>query len=78
MHQDFKMPSGAPQKKWIDELPKVSWADNTSISRSTKFTRFKLLYGEEAMKPEEIKFEGPRSNAQIIEEEQITSQDLLE
>ena len=31
------------------------------------------------MTPEEIKFEGPRTNVQIIEEEeQITSKDLLE
>ena len=31
------------------------------------------------MTPEEIKFEGPRTNVQIIEEEeQITSNDLLE
>ena len=30
------------------------------------------------MPPEEIKFEGPRTNVQIIEEkEQITSKDLL-
>jgi len=43
------------------------------------FTPFKLLYGEEAMTPEELKFEGPRTNVQIIEEEeQVTSNDLLE
>jgi len=49
------------------------------VSRSTNFTPFKLLYGEEAMTPEEIKFEGPRTNVQIIEEEeQITSKELLE
>ena len=31
------------------------------------------------MKPKEIKFEGPRTNVQIMEEEeQITSKDLLE
>jgi hypothetical protein len=37
------------------------------------------LHGEKAMTPEEIKFKGPRTNVQIIgEEEQITSKDLLE
>ena len=68
-----------PKGKWVDELPKVIWAHNATISRSTNFTPFKLLYGEEAMTPEEIKFEGPRINVQIMEEEeQITSKDLLE
>jgi len=38
--------------------------------RATNFTPFKLLYGEEAMTPEEIKFEGPRTNVQIMEEEE--------
>ena len=69
---------GLPKGKWVDELPKVIWAHNTTVSRSTNFTPFKLLYGEEAMTPEEIKFQGPRTNVQIIEEEQVTSKDLLE
>ena len=70
---------GLPKGKWVDELPKVIWAQNIAISRSTNFTPFKLLYGEEAMTLEEIKFEGPRTNVQIMEEEeQITSKDLLE
>ena len=38
-----------------------------------------MLYEEEAMTSEEIKFQGPRTNVQIIdEEEQVTSKDLLE
>ena len=70
---------GLPKGKWVDELPKVVWAHNTTVSRSTNFTPFKLLYGEEALTPEEIKFEGPRTNVQIIkEEEHIISKDLLE
>ena len=70
---------GLPNGKWVDELPKVIWAHNIAISRSTNFTPFKLSYGEKAMTPEEIKFEGPRTNVQIMEEEeQITSKDLLE
>jgi len=61
---------GLPKGKWVDKLPKVIWAHNTIVSRSTNFTPFKLLYGEEAMTPEEIKFQGPRTNIQIIEEEE--------
>ena len=38
-----------PKGKWVDELPKVTWSHNTMESRATKFTPFKLLYGEEAM-----------------------------
>ena len=51
-----------------------------NIDESTNFTPFKLLYEEEAMTPKEIKFEGPRTNVQIMEEEeeQISSKDLLE
>jgi len=41
--------------KWADELPKVIWSHNTSESRTTKFTPFRLLYGAEAMTPEELK-----------------------
>ena len=38
----------------MDELPKVIWSHNTTESRATKFTPFKLLYGEEAMTPDEL------------------------
>jgi transposase InsO family protein len=41
--------------KWIEELPKVVWSHNTTVSRTTGFTPFKLLYGKEAMQLEEIK-----------------------
>ena len=41
--------------KWVEELPKVVWSHNTTTSRTTGFRLFKLLYGEEAMLPKEIK-----------------------
>jgi len=44
-----------PKGKWADELPRVIWSHNTTESRPTKFTPFKLLYGEEVVTPEEIK-----------------------
>jgi hypothetical protein len=33
--------------KWLDELVKVVWNHNTLVSRSTGFTPFKLLFGDE-------------------------------
>jgi hypothetical protein len=35
---------GLPKGKWTDELSKVVWVHNTTVSRSTNFTPFKLLY----------------------------------
>jgi hypothetical protein len=46
--------------KWVDELPKVIWSHNTTVSRATSFTPFRLLFGTEAMTPEEIKNESMR------------------
>jgi hypothetical protein len=69
---------GLCKGKWVDKLPKVVWVHNTTVSRSTNFSPFKLLYGEETMTLEEIKFQGPRTNIKIIDEnQQMTSQDLL-
>jgi hypothetical protein len=41
--------------KWPEELIKVVWSHNTTVSRSTGFTPFKLLFGDEAITPEEAK-----------------------
>ena len=41
--------------KWVEKLLKVVWSHNTTASRTTGFTPFKLLYGEEAMLPEEVR-----------------------
>jgi hypothetical protein len=46
--------------KWVDELPKVIWSHNTTVSRATSFTPFRLLFGTEAMTPKEIKNESMR------------------
>jgi hypothetical protein len=41
--------------KWPNELIKVVWSHNTTVSRSTGFTPFKLLFGDEAITLEEVK-----------------------
>jgi hypothetical protein len=43
-----------PKSKWVEELPRVIWSHNTTTSRTTPFSPFKMLYGEEAMLPEEL------------------------
>ena len=53
--------------KWADELTKVIWSHNTSECRATKFTPFRLLYGAEAMTPEELKHRSLRSQCNNIE-----------
>ena len=59
-----------PKGKWIDELLRVMCSHNTTESRTMKFTPFKLLYGEEAVTPEEIKLKSWRTTerADKIEE----------
>jgi hypothetical protein len=49
MKSIFNLPKG----KWPDELVKVVWNHNTFVSRSTGFTLFKLLFGDEAITLEE-------------------------
>jgi hypothetical protein len=46
--------------KWVDESPKVIWSHNTTVSRATGFTSFRLLFGTEEMTQEEIKNESTR------------------
>jgi hypothetical protein len=43
-----------PKGKWVEELSRAVWSHNTSVSRATNFTPFKLLYGGEPVTPEEI------------------------
>ena len=69
-----------PKGKWIDELPRVIWSHNTTESRTTKFTPFKLLYGEEAITPEEIRLKSWRTSeeAGAAEEDIKPSIDTIE
>jgi hypothetical protein len=66
--------------KWTDELPKVIWSHNTTVSRATGFTPFRLLFGTEAMTPEEIKNESMRvlKAKEIKEVDQKVEKDMIE
>jgi hypothetical protein len=64
----MKLIFNQPRGKWPDELIKVVWSHNTTISRSTGFTPFKLLFGDEAITPEEAKTGSIRLAASVEDE----------
>jgi hypothetical protein len=59
----MKLIFNQPREKWLDELNKVVWSHNTTASRSTGFTPFKLLFGDEAITPKEAKIGSIRTIA---------------
>jgi hypothetical protein len=64
----MKLIFNQPRGKWPDELIKVMWSHNTTMSRSTGFTPFKLLFGDEAITPEEAKAGSIRTVASAEDE----------
>jgi hypothetical protein len=64
----MKLIFNQPRGKWPDELIKVVWSHNTTASRSIGFTPFKLLFGDEAMTPEEAKTGSIRTIASAEDE----------
>jgi hypothetical protein len=64
----MKLIFNRPRGKWPDELIKVVRSHNTTVSRSTGFTPFKLLFGDEAITPEEAKAGSIRTTASAEDE----------
>jgi hypothetical protein len=65
--------------KWVDLLPEAVWALNTTECWATGFTPFRLLYGSEAMTPQEIKHGSPRTSASGVPDvDEPTSKDLID
>ena len=54
------------------------WSHNTTISRTTGFTPFKLLYGEEAMLLEEIKHESLRTTRELMMQDEEYVKETIE
>jgi hypothetical protein len=75
----MKLIFNQPRGKWPDELIKVVWSHNTTTSRSTGFTPFKLLFGDEAITPEEAKAGSIRTTTSTEDEAdyQVTK-DIIE
>jgi transposase InsO family protein len=65
--------------KWADQLPKVVWALNTTECRATGFTPFCLMYGSEAMTPQDLKHRSPRTNKSVVPDvDEPTSKDFID
>jgi transposase InsO family protein len=75
----MKLIFNQPREKWPDELVKVVWSHNTTMSRSTGFTPLKLLFGDEAITPEEAKAGSIRTTASAEDEADYqTTKDTIE
>jgi hypothetical protein len=68
----MKLIFNQPRGKWPNELIKVVWSHNTTISRSTGFTPFRLLFGDEAITLEEAKIGSIRTTTSA--EDEVDSQ----
>jgi transposase InsO family protein len=66
----MKLIFNQPRGKWPEELIKVVWSHNTTVSRSTGFTPFKLLFGDEAITPEEAKTGSIRTTTSTEDEDE--------
>ena len=64
----MKLIFNQPRGKWPDKLIKVVWSHNTTASRSTGFTHFKLLFGDKAITLEEAKAESIRTTTSAEDE----------
>jgi transposase InsO family protein len=75
MKSIFNLPKG----KWPDELVKVLWNHNIVVSRSTGFSPFKILFGDEAITLEEEKIGSIRTLASAEDEDTCkVSKDTIE
>jgi hypothetical protein len=74
-----KILEGAKKGKWIEVMSTVIWSHNTTTCRVTGFTPFRLMYGAEAMLPEEIKHRSLQAAAESTTcSNEVEEKDLLE
>nr|GFB66724.1 reverse transcriptase domain-containing protein [Tanacetum cinerariifolium] len=67
--------------RWVDELPNVFWAHQTSIIQSNRETPFSLTYGNEEVIPAEISIPTYRTlmiREEYYKEEMRLNLDLLQ
>jgi hypothetical protein len=65
--------------KWAKQILDVIWALNTTESRATGFTPFRLMYGSEATTLQELTHGSPRTNATATPDiDKSTAKDILD
>jgi hypothetical protein len=60
-----KILEGKKMGKWAEVMPRAVWSHNTTVCRATNITPFQLLFGVEAVLPEEIKHQSIRTTAEV-------------
>jgi hypothetical protein len=59
-----KILEGEKKGKWAEVMPTTVWSHNSKVCRATYFMPFRLMYGAEAMLPEEIKHRSLQATAE--------------
>jgi hypothetical protein len=59
-----KILEGEKKGKWAEVMPRAIWSQNTTVCRTTNFMLFRLLFGAEAVLPEEIKHQSLRTTTE--------------
>jgi hypothetical protein len=65
-------------KHWVEELDSVLWGLWTMPNRTTRYTPFFMVYGEEAMLPCDIMHDSPRVRMYEEREAELDQQDSLD
>jgi hypothetical protein len=74
-----KILEGEKKDKWVEVMPRAVWSHNTMVCRATNFTPFQLLFGAEAVLPEEIKHQSLCITAEAPPcPNEVEEKDLLE
>jgi hypothetical protein len=61
-----KILEGKKKGKWVEVMPQAVRSHNTTVCRATNFLPFWLMYGAEAVLPEEVKQRSLRSRRKIL------------
>jgi hypothetical protein len=78
-HSNNEIIFNLPKGKRSDELVNVVWNHNTVVSRSTGFTPFKLLFGDEAITSKEAETGSIRTLASVEDRDTCkVSKDTIE
>jgi hypothetical protein len=74
-----KILEGEKKGKWVDVMPTIVWSHNTTVCRAINFTPFWLMYGAEAVLPEEIKHQSLQTTTETTAcPNEVEENDLLE